>query len=95
MSFDNSRIVVLGVATIGAAANNLRPVTNIPTGTTHFMFEGPRTASHLHINVNGIRTPVAPGIPYGFGNKSSQVTFTIPTGTDEVTGITCCQLAPY
>ena len=95
MSFDNSRIVVLGVATIGTASNNIRPVTNIPVGTTHFMFEGTKTHSHSHINVNGIKTAVAPGIPYAFGDKSSQVTLSIPTGTDEVTGITCCQLAPY
>ena len=95
MSFDNSRIVVLGLATIGTANNGIKPVTNIPTGTTHFIFEGTKTHSHSHINVNGIKTAVAPGIPYAFGNKSSQVTFTVTTGSDEVTGITCCQLAPY
>ena len=95
MSFDNSRIVVLGAATIGTETSGDKSVNNIPTGTTHFIFEGTKTHSHSHVNVNGIKTAVAPGIPYAFGRKSSQPTLSVPTGNDAVTGIVCCQLAPY
>jgi hypothetical protein len=95
MSFDNSRIVVLGAATIGSETSGDKTVSNIPAGTTHFIFEGTKTHSHSHVKVGSVQIAVAPGIPYAFGRKSSQVVLSVPAGSDGVTGIVCCQLAPY
>lgn len=54
----NGKFKVLSFAAAGASVA-------IPTGTTHIIFAGTKSATHLHAKIDGVEFIVQPGLPIG------------------------------
>jgi hypothetical protein len=54
----NGKFKVLGFSAAGASVA-------IPTGTTHFILAGSKSATHLHAKIDGVEFVVQAGLPIG------------------------------